>query len=246
MEGKKKPLFIILLILFLLFLLLLILYFFGFFDEFLNGTPSQQSDETPSDTSQDVTYSEFSGDFFTASVPEGWTVVEYKDGAGSTMMVEGPIYLGLTGLEIKNPFGSVIFSLQSIYGFGGISGCDSYFRFDDDSTAYYNGILSDNEETDRGAPAVVDLQGLPYSSLDFFETRFRRIGTNLYWDTVSGETFFEAGCGMQVNIINFSAPQFTVDGVESSSSTYLFIVLSNASTPDLDTLDTILNSLEAL
>jgi hypothetical protein len=185
---------------------------------------------------------DYKGQYVKGQAPEDWTIVEYQNGAGSDMLTEGVTYTGLTGLEVKNPAAAVVFKLKAVYGIGGAGGCSTYFKFTDDSTVYYNSLVSENSEAGAAAPTIVDLQGLPYSALSIFGTSARRIGTNLYWDTVPAATYFEAACGMQENLFEFTNPKFSVGGGETHG-TYQFTVLSSASVEDLETLDSILNSL---
>ncbi|HLD96395.1 MAG TPA: hypothetical protein VI794_01565 [Patescibacteria group bacterium] len=185
---------------------------------------------------------DYKGQYVKGEVPKDWTVVEYQNGNGSDMLTEGVTYTGLTGLEVKNPAGDVVFKLKAVYGIGGAGGCGTYFKFADDSAVYYNGLAADNTEVGMAAPTIVDLQGLPYSALSIFGTSARRVGTNLYWDTIPAATYFEAACGMQETLFEFTNPQFGVGGGETHG-TYYFTVLGSASVEDLEALDSILNSL---
>jgi len=242
-SGKKKTLLWILIILLILIAVLLGLYYGGFLD----GLLGSQSGETPTETSQEPSYSEFSGDYISASVPENWTVAEYKDGAGTDMLVSDQTYTGLTGLEIKNPAGDVIFKLNGVYGIGGLGGCQTYFQFSDDSPSYYNEVLSANAEVGAAAPTVVDLTQSSYTQINLFDAKVRRVGTDLYWDTDPQTALFEAACGIQENLFDFGAPQFTVTdsfGGEFGSGIYQFTVLGTATEEELTQLDYILNSLE--
>jgi len=212
-------------------------YYFYFLPQ--KETPTEDANPP---AEEGPTLIDFKGQYVKGEVPNDWTIVEYQNGNGSDMLTEGVTYTGLTGLEVKNPAGTVVFKLKAVYGIGGAGGCSTYFKFADDSTVYYNGLVSDNTEAGVAAPTIVDLQGLPYSPLSIFGTSTRRIGTNLYWDTVPAATYFEAACGMQENLFEFTNPQFSVGGGETHG-TYQFTVLSSASVDDLETLDSILNSL---
>jgi hypothetical protein len=196
-----------------------------------------QEEEVPATTA-------FNGQFVRAQLPQEWTIKEYKNGAGSTMLTSGVTYTGLTGLEIKNPAGKVIFKLQAVYGIGGVGGCDTYFEFDDDSTTYYNSVLAANSEVGRANPSIVDLRSIPYSEFGVFDARVRRIGTNLYWDTDGDATYFEAACGIQEKIFDFGAPQFRIPSMGGTSGIYQFSVRSSATSDELTKMDAILESLE--
>jgi len=243
MPKKRKILFIILVLLVLL-TVLGILYHFGFFNKLLKSATYNQ---TTNETSPQPTYSKFSGEFVTATTLEDWSIVEYKNGTGSTMLTSGLTYKGLTGLGVKNSQGTVVFKLEGVYGIGGAGGCTTYFKFDDDSSTYYNSIVSANAEVSSPAPTIVDLRGLPYSTIILFGTKMRRIGTNLYWDTDPAVTYFEAACGTQERIFTFSSPQFTISGPQITPETlgnYQFEVPKTVTAGDLIKLDAVLNSLK--
>ncbi|MEX1061854.1 MAG: hypothetical protein WEC39_01960 [Patescibacteria group bacterium] len=216
-------------------------YAFYYFYYLPNQKPAENSQDNPL-TEEGPQLKTFNGEFVQGKSPEGWAIVEYKDGQGTTMLTGGVIYTGLTGLEIKNPGGEAVFSLHGVYGIGGVETCMSYFRFADDSPTYYNSIATQNTQAGEIAPAVVDLTTTPYSPSNLFGTTIRRIGTKLYWDTQSGTTTFEAACGISENIFRFSSPKFAT-GTLGSQGDYHYVVLATATTEDLTALDTILNSL---
>jgi len=206
----------------------------------------QAPEEEASPTSSTPSTSEIAGKFIRGQVPSGWTVVEYQNGAGTEMLTTGPTYTGLTGLEIKNPDGKIVFKLAAVHGIGGGGGCASYFKFADDSPSYYNAVLAANREIDLPDPAVVDLRTIPYQEINLFDIRGRRIGAKIYWDTDPDETYFEAACGLQERFFDFGAPQFTITDpplTPGTSGLYQFTILDSATAEELDQLDTILNSL---
>ena len=206
--------------------------------------PNQQPAETENPPAEEGPQTQtFSGEFVTGETPQGWTIVEYKNGQGTTMLTSGVNYTGLTALEVKNPTGDVVFALHAVYGIGGAGGCTNYYRFSDDSTTYYNSILAENSAAGSNPPTIVDLTNSTSSSISLFGLRIRRIAAKLYWDTQSAEAAtFSAACGMSENTFQFTSPQF-VPGTQAAEGDYHFVVLTTATSEDLITLDSILNSL---
>jgi len=188
----------------------------------------------------------FTGEFVTGETPQGWTIVEYKNGLGTTMLTSGVNYTGLTALEVKNPTGEVVFAMHAVYGVGGVDICQNYYKFADNSTTDFNSITNYNAEAGEPAPTIVDLSTSTYSSIDLFDIKVRRIGTKLYWDTNPALTTFEASCGALENFFAFGTPRFTIIETGNPPQTnggYHFVVLTTATTEDLATLDSILSSL---
>lgn len=233
---------------FLLYLLLLLLILAataaaGYYFYYL---PQQQEEEetTPEETTpseQAPATQEFEGQYVHGELPEGWEVVEYQNGAGSDMLVSGVTYVGLTGLEVKNPDGTVVFKIKGVYGIGGLGICQNYFQFSDDSATYLSQIQTTNSEVGEAAPTIVDLTSTTYQEYELFGVRVRRIGQDLYWDKVSGDTYFQAACGISERIFNFTAPTFTGDSMAIDS--YRFTINETSPESDLLTLDEILQSL---
>ena len=126
-----------------------------------------------------------------------------------------------------------------------MGGCTNYYRFSDDSVPYYNSIVTENSEAGSAAPTVVDLTASTYSSANLFGLRVRRIATKLYWDTQSTDAAtFSAACGMSENIFQLTTgPGFSAAGTQAAEGDYHFVVLATATTEDLTTLDSIINSL---
>ncbi len=239
MSNKKW-----LLILIPVLLILLIIFLYFWLPQ--QKAPSEQIPEETTTPSQ--TYTDFEGELLSATIPENWTVVEYQDGAGTDMLVSGQTYTGLTGLEVKNPADVVVFSLKGVYGIGGIGGCQTYFRFADDSTTYYNDVVAANAEVGIPTPTVVDLTTATFSEINLFDAKVRRVATELYWDTDPVTSEFEAACGIQENIFDFGAPQFTISSPSGpvGAGIYQFSVLETATEEELTQLDDILDSLEIL
>jgi hypothetical protein len=173
--------------------------------------------------------------------PAGWRIMEYHDGAGSTMLVGEVTYTGLTGLAIQNPEGVVVFKLEGVYGIGGPYGCLRYFQFADDSAAYLAEIQEMNLENNLPPLVKVDLSSASYQEYMFFDLRVRRVGTALYWDRYAGDAYFQAGCGMMEHIFVFTNPTFAGNSVILNS--YRYRINQDSPDSDLLMLDEILSSL---
>lgn len=227
------------------FLIILALAILGFllywFLIYQKQTPENGTPETTTPTTEPTVVT---GEFTRGEVPEDWTIVEYKDGAGSDMLVSGVTYTGLTGLEIKNPSGTVVFKLEGVYGIGGVESCENYYQFSDDSAAYLAQVQATNAEVGEPAPTIVDLTSATYQESDLFGIQIRRIGTTIYWDVISGDAYFQSACGIRKPFFNF--PTLTFDGDGTSIDSYQFTVNGTSPESELLELDTIFESLTTL
>lgn len=237
MSTKKILLLIVLLI--LLILAAGAVYWFFFYQPATYPSNEEtQTQETAPATST------FEGQFVKGKVPEGWTVLEHQNGAGSAMLTSGVTYLGLTGLEVKNPGGTTVFKLEGVYGIGGLGSCQNYFQFSDDSATYLSEIQGINAEVDTSAPTIVNLTSAAYKEYELFDVRVRRVEKKIYWDKTAGNAYFEAACGISEKIFNFTTPKFTGDSVSINS--YRYTVNETSPETDLLELDKILDSLVTL
>ena len=75
----------------------------------------------------------FTGKYISATLPNGWSIEEYENGQGSTMLNTQETYSGLTGLKIFKE-DVELFSMQAISGLG-FAGCSNYAKFLDENTA---------------------------------------------------------------------------------------------------------------
>ena len=185
----------------------------------------------------------FKGKKIEGVVPDGWTVKEYFDGNGSDILTAGVSYHGLTGIKVFNAQHKDIFKMEAVYGIGGVGACSKYFKFSDDNTQYYNQILSD-AQTVGMTVSVVDLSNTTYSSFTFLNKKFRRIGTDLYWDTMPGNNTFEAGCGMQKDLLVFNQLSWIADNEVHHD--YHIAIYNSPSNSDLQQLDNVLSSIQPL
>ncbi|OGC38374.1 hypothetical protein A2V54_01700 [candidate division WWE3 bacterium RBG_19FT_COMBO_53_11] len=231
MKNKK-----VLIVLFLLATAAAAAYYYFYY------LPNQEPEQgEPATADQGPTTTEYDGQYVSGEVPEDWTIVEYQNGAGSTMLTEGVTYAGLTGLEIKNPDGAVVFKLAGVYGIGGVDSCQKYFQFSDDSAAYLAEIQGINAEVSDPAPTIVDLTTVTHQEYELFGVRVRRIEKKLYWDKTAGDAYFQAACGISERIFNFTNPAFTGDG--TSIKNYQHTLNETSPESELLELDAILESL---
>ena len=185
----------------------------------------------------------FRGRKISAILPQGWTITEYFNGNGSSMLTAGSMYQGLTGIEITNASNVVIFKIEAVSGVGGVDACSEYYKFADNSTQYYNKVLSDAQTVGLNVN-VIDLSTQVYSEFTLLNKNFRRIGNNLYWDTISTNDTFDAACGIESHIIQFPCLTFSVNGIENHG--YQFSIENSPNEQDLSVLDDILNSIQCL
>lgn len=215
-----------------------------------DGTEDSDAIETPdaneldeeSEDSEEETLTEYEGDYLSASLPEGWTIVEYLDGTGTDMLTTGVAYFGLTGVELIAPSGTPVFTLEAVYGVGGPDGCNEYYEFSDSSAAYYNDIVAVSAESGI-VPTVVPIADGDYVEYEFFERTVRRSGSTLYWDYSDGDAFFNAACGINFRFMAIDPLNYIAGGVAMSA--YQFTISPLATEAELETMDTILESMVA-
>lgn len=198
--------------------------------EILDENTEEQTEET----------STFEGEYITAEIPEGWSIVEYMDGDGSDMIVEGVQYVGLTGLDIVSPNDLVIFSMQAIDGIG-LIGCSNYAVFSDDNPSYYQEQV--NANTEAGVTmSEQDFTNTEYVEFDWLGTTMRRIGSVYYYDTEEGNNYFEPPCTTSLIVLE----GLTYDAGSYTGESYDYGFTENATGDDYTTVDQILESMEVI
>jgi len=185
------------------------------------------------------------GNYVSATLPADWSIVEYKDGAGTTMLVSGPSYTGLTALEVLNSSSQTVFKLTAAYGIGGTDQCSTYAKFSDFNQADYNAHNIENVANFQTVIALVDVSGETFTNIDFLGLNVRRIGTTLYWDKVGGNEYFEpASCGLEPNFPTITTLNFFVDG--NAQAGYQWKIVGSPTNDDLLMLDAVLSSLKVI
>jgi hypothetical protein len=188
---------------------------------------------------------DFVGSYVSATLPTDWSIVEHKDGAGTTMLVTGPSYTGLTALEVLNASSQSVFKLSAAYGIGGSDQCSTYAKFSDFNQADYSALNIQNVTNYQTVITLVDVSSEAFTKFDFLGLNVRRIGTTLYWDKVSGNEYFEtASCGLDPSFPSITSLNFFVDG--NAQTGYQWKVVGTPSNEDLLKLDSVLGSLKVI
>lgn len=210
-------------------------------DQDTNGQNTDISN--PNDDQQDNTPKStvFVGKYLKVTLPANWSVVEYENGNGSSMLSQGDPYSGLTGVYINNPSAITVFKIQAVNGIGGTDQCSEYAKFSDFNQSDYNTKNTYNI-TNFGTPiTLLDLTGQTYSSLAFLGVTGRRVGEDFYWDKVTGNNTFESACGMDLAFPPLKGISFSQGG--TSMKTYSVTFTQGTSAAELLELDGILNTL---
>ena len=181
------------------------------------------------------------GEYMTAEVPDDWTVVEYTNGNGTDMLVEGTTYTGLTGLKIFNPDDEAVFSMVAVSGIGFI-GCGDYAVFDDDNANYYQEQVDMNDEIGE-TMTEHDYTSTDYTEFEWMGTTMRRIDDLYYYDTEEGNNYFEPPCvpGL-ITVEGFSF----LDSYDYLGEAYFYGLEDIATIDEYEIVDEILESMEAI
>lgn len=203
----------------------------------------EDEDEDEDEGESQVEMESFTGEYITGEHPEGWTIIEYVDGAYADMLVDFTGYVGVTGLEIKKPNNQTVFDLKAVHGIGGMGGCDDYYEFSDSSQSYYNDMLAESQAVGINM-TTVDLTNSTYSEFTFFGTPVRRIGMDMYYDTDTTNNSFDAACGINEQFWWLDGLQYQADGM--STSGYEVELTGNLTDAEFEMLEDILGSLVVL
>jgi len=203
-----------------------------------SGSQEQNDQEQEEDnTEEKSSFTTYEGSVLSAITPEGWTIVEYMDGDGTDMLVDGLTYTGLTGLKIFNGSDTIL-EMIAVSGIGFI-GCPKLPIFDDSSEEYLEEQQGYNEIS--GTDLVTyDYTNTEYSDFKWFGKDFRRVNTTLYFDTVEDDEYFQPQCqGGLVTVPGFSFEDS--DGYEGVA--YFYGIMEDATDEQLEMLDGILASM---
>lgn len=207
-------------------------------------TEDQEVEESTDGDTQDenvIQSSTFDGEFVTTQLPDGWSIKEYKDGQGINMLTSGVTYTGLTGLKIFKDT-TEVFYMQAVSGLG-FAGCPYYAKFDDESTAYYEQILEDNEVSGQDV-TVTDYTDTEYEGFTWLGVPFRRIAKVYVYDTVLGNNYFESPC--VPSLVSFDDITLYTMDENMGSSTYDYGATKVSTQEDLLVVDQILNDMELI
>lgn len=183
-----------------------------------------------------------------ATVPTGWTIVEYSDNTGMKYAVSDVTYSGVTGFDIlKN--GSVFFSLKGVDGVGG-GPCMDVDKFSDTDPAYITQLTNDLMNATGDTLTVSDLSAQNHTDVTLLGIGIRRVGSTYYLNTSADPSKFNTGCGIEKTIWGLKTIGFSINGAAipaNTASPYSWkITPVNPSADDLSTLDTILGSITKL
>ncbi len=251
-EEKSSSAWIVVLNVFLALVTILLLAYIAYRNGYINldnvlnlkqteDSSEEQSNEESQDQGEDSEESMevFEGEYLSAIVPEGWSIEEYEDGDGTEMLVDGVTYTGLTGIKIfKGEDEIMMFGAVSGIGF---VGCGQLALFNDSSTEYNEEQADMNQEVGMEFNTV-DYTDTNYSDFEFLGKSMRRVSTDLYYDTVEGNEYFEPQCEkglMTLNGVSF------LDSGEYEGTSYYYKITEGTSALDLDILDGILASMTA-
>jgi len=190
------------------------------------------------DEEEEETLNTYKGKVLSAELPDGWSITEYMDGDGTDMLTDTVKFTGLTGLVVSHNNVQIL-KLTAAYGVGFI-GCPELPIFPDSSDAYLQEQKDINKEIQEET-VTHDYTNTPYSDFKWFGKDFRRVGTVLYFDTVPNNKYFEPQC--EKGLVTTPGLSFeSSDGYKIDA--YFCTINEKASTEELETLETILASME--
>lgn len=206
-------------------------------DEDCDDTTEEEKDD---DTEESSTI-EFEGDVISATLPDGWSIVEYFDGDGTESLPEGMNFVGLTALDILNPGDEQVFTLQAVSGIGFV-GCPEYPVFEDNGENYM--FEQESASIDMGETLnTIDYTDSEYIEFEFLNTTFRRIGKKYFYDTQEGNNYFEPPC--VDGLLTLEGLYFEDDDGYKYEA-YFYGATEIATESDLLVVDTILPTLQII
>ncbi|MHC1716614.1 MAG: hypothetical protein AB9915_01805 [Candidatus Dojkabacteria bacterium] len=204
-----------------------------------NTGENASEENATEETAEEAELKVFNGEYVSAIAPDGWLIVEYENGDGSEMLVDGVTYAGLTGIKISNGSKEVM-KFEAVSGIGFV-GCPEIPLFDDSSAAYKQEQETMNEEVGMDL-TTVDYTDAEYSEFKFLGKTVRRVDTRLYYDTVVGNAFFEPQC--ERDFMTLKGLSF-VDSYDYKGEAYEYTISDSSTDAELLILDGILASITA-
>ena len=248
MEKNNKWVWVLSLVLSIINLTLLgfVLYKNDFFKPTNLSTNQEVVTEGKEITKQDITKEMeeeiiYEGEVLGAVLPKEWIIREYFDGEEHEMMNTGEdentYYKGLTGIKIFNG-NKEIMEIKKVPFATGLEGCNKLPRFAD-SSSIYEKEMEDINKVAWGDIAYIDYTNTPFSEFEFFGKRTRRVATNLYFDTIPNDDYFQPQC--QLTSFELDTP-----AVLSKSKYFFYAISEDATKEELSSLDKILDSMEEI
>ena len=183
----------------------------------------------------------FEGDYFTAVLPIEWSITEYSDGEGTSMISsEGSSYTGLTGIVIANN-DEEIMKIEGVSGIGFI-GCPELPKFEDTDPDYeekQEDLVSEIGENLQ----YLDFTETPYSEFTWLDKTVRRVQTAIYYDTIEGDNYFQPQC--EVSFLRIEDFGFEDEG-GNRGDTYMYTISEEATEDQLENLDKVLTSMSVI
>lgn len=221
--------------------------------DFSSDTTKQANQEDRVEEENAVALSfDFVGDYVSAKLPKGWSIVEYADGTGSNMLMDTD-YQGLTGLSVLTEEEEEILKVNAVMGIGGFDICSSVGKFSDTSLAYIgkiNNLTVDyniNTDSDEAMPTIIEIADDEYTEISFIDYRGRRVKSNLYFNDLDNANTkgFNPLCGLAAEVLTFKTLSFEYDsgmGTETGSS-YSVKIMGDHNEETLLLLDEVMNSI---
>jgi hypothetical protein len=210
-------------------------------DNILNIQREEEGTEEESSNPTDFGLTTFEGDYFTAVLPLEWTITEYKDGEGTTMISsEGPTYTGLTGIVIANNEEEIM-KIEGVSGIGFI-GCPELPKFEDTDPDYEE-KQEDLVNEIGGEIQYLDFTETPYSEFTWLDKTVRPVKTAIYYDTIEGDNYFQPQC--EVSFLRIEDFGFEDEG-GNKGDTYMYTISEDATEEQLENLDKILTSMAVI
>jgi hypothetical protein len=225
-------------------------------EEEIEEEVEEEEDEEIEEEVEEVQTVEFSGDYITSEIPQGWEIIEYEDGFGSEMLMEMTDYEGLTGISISTDSGDEILKVYAVMGIGGTNLCSTVAQFSDTPQAYIGEINQRTSDYNVGVtpqepmPVVVQIADEDYTAFDFVDFRGRRVGTDFYWNDLDNNNpnEFHPLCGLEAGVLAFESLTFDYDsgfGVEEGNS-YSVEIVGQPSEADLLLLDSVMDNIQVI
>jgi hypothetical protein len=225
-------------------------------EEEIEEEVEEEEEEEMEEEVEEAQRVEFSGDYITAEIPQGWEIIEYEDGYGSDALMEMTDYEGLTGISISTDSGDEILKVYAVMGIGGTNLCSTVAQFSDTPQAYIDEINQRTTDFNVGTtpqepmPVVVQIADEDYTAFEFIDFRGRRVGTDLYWNDLDNDNpnEFHPLCGLSAAVLNFETLSFNYDsgfGTEEANS-YGVEIVGQPSEADLSLLGAVMDSIEVI
>ena len=225
-------------------------------EEEIEDEAEEKEEEKTEEKVEKSQTTEYSGDYISAEIPQGWEIIEYEDGYGSDALMEMTDYYGLTGISISTDSGDEILKVYAVMGIGGRNLCSTVAQFSDTPQAYIGEINQRTTDFNIGVtppepmPVVVQIADEDYTAFNFVDFRVRRVETDLYWNDLDNDNAneFHPLCGLDAGVLAFESLTFDYDsgfGVEEGNS-YSVEIVGQPSEADLLLLDSVMESIEVI